>query len=107
MISPICGILKNDTNELICNTETLTDTENKFMLIKGEREWTMAKLTVWDQQIQTTVYKADRQQGSTIQFRELYSVSQNKTIIEKNIHTYIYIYIIESFYCTLETNTTL
>ena len=48
--------LKYYTNGLKYNTETLTDTENKFMLIKGEREWTMAKLTVWDQQIQTTVY---------------------------------------------------
>ena len=37
-----------DTNGLNYNTETLTDTESKFMLIKGEREWTMAKLTVWD-----------------------------------------------------------
>ena len=40
--------LKYYTNGLNYNTETLTDTENKFMLIKGEREWTMAKLTVWD-----------------------------------------------------------
>ena len=31
-----------------------------------------------DQQIQTTIYKMDKQQGPTVQHRELYSVSYNK-----------------------------
>ena len=35
MISSICGILKYDTNELIYKTEA--DSENKFMVVKGER----------------------------------------------------------------------
>ena len=36
MIQLICGILKtNDTNEL---KNRLTDTENKLMVTKGERE---------------------------------------------------------------------
>ena len=33
------------------------------------------KLGVWDQQIQTTRYKIDKQQGPTVQHGELYSVS--------------------------------
>ena len=36
------------------------------------------KLRVWDQQIQTTMYKIHKQQGPTAQHRELYSVSCNK-----------------------------
>ena len=36
------------------------------------------KLGVWDQQIQTTMYKIDKQQGPTVQHRELYSISWNK-----------------------------
>ena len=34
MISLICGILKNDTNELTYKTETLRDIENKLMATK-------------------------------------------------------------------------
>ena len=39
MISLICGILKNDANELIYETETDSiDIENKLMVTIGERE---------------------------------------------------------------------
>ena len=37
MINLICGILKNDTNELLQNRNSLTDIENKPMVAKGER----------------------------------------------------------------------
>ena len=37
MISLICGLLKNDTNELIYKTEIDSHTVNKFMVTKGER----------------------------------------------------------------------
>ena len=38
MISLICGILKNDANELIYETETDSiDIENKLMVTIGER----------------------------------------------------------------------
>ena len=40
----------------------------------GERD----KLGVWDQQIHNTAYKIDKQQGPTVQHRELYSISGNK-----------------------------
>ena len=46
MVSLICGILKNDINELIYRTET--DIENKLMVIKGERGWGRDKLGAWD-----------------------------------------------------------
>ena len=36
IISLICGIQKNDIDELICKTERDTDVENKHMDIKGE-----------------------------------------------------------------------
>ena len=37
MISLTCGILKNNTNELILKTETDSQTENKPMVPKEER----------------------------------------------------------------------
>ena len=40
---------------------------------KGARD----KLGVWDQQIQTTTYKKDKQQGPTVYHMELYSISCN------------------------------
>ena len=43
---------------------------------KGVRE---DKLGVRDQQIQTTIFKIDKQQRPTIQHKELYSISCSKT----------------------------
>ena len=48
------------------NRNRLTDTANKLMVTKGKRGCKMDKLEVWDQQIQTTIYKVDKQQGSTV-----------------------------------------
>ena len=39
MVSLICGLFKKDTNELICRTETDTDSENKLMDTKRDRWW--------------------------------------------------------------------
>ena len=49
---------------LFTKQNRFTDIENKFMVIKGKRGW-KDKLGVWDQQIQTTIYKTDKQQGPT------------------------------------------
>ena len=50
------------------------------MVTKGER-WGQGggedKLGVWDSQIQTTTHKIDKQQGFTVEHRELYSKSCN------------------------------
>ena len=68
--------LKIDTNELIYRTETDSQTQKTNLWLpkgKGGRD----KLGVWGQQIHTTVYKIDKQQGPTVQHRELYSISYN------------------------------
>ena len=39
MLSLLCRIFKNDTNELIYKTETLTDLENEFMVTRGKGGW--------------------------------------------------------------------
>ena len=39
MISLICGIQKNDTNELIYKTEMDSDIENKYVGTKGKKLW--------------------------------------------------------------------
>ena len=54
-----------------------SDIENQLMVPKRERGWDRDKLGVWDQQIQTTKYKIDKQQGPTVQQRELYLISYN------------------------------
>ena len=46
------------------------------MVTKGE--WERDRLEVGDQEIQTTICKTDKQQGPTVQQRELYSISCNK-----------------------------
>ena len=33
---------------------------------------------VWDQQMQTGIYRMDKQQGPTVEHRELYSISCDK-----------------------------
>ena len=71
-------------------------------------------LGVWGQQMQTIIYRIDRQQGPIIQHRELYSISCDKPL-EKNrkknvyiyTHTYAYICTTESLCCAIEINTTL
>ena len=42
------------------NRNRLEDTENKFMGTKGERGLGRDKSGVWDQQIQTLVYKINK-----------------------------------------------
>ena len=69
--------LKYDTNELIYEIETDSQTQRKkkLMVIKG---WGRDKLGVSDQQIQTTIYKIDKQQGPIVQHRKIYSITYNK-----------------------------
>ena len=65
--------LKNNTNELIHKTEMDSQTQKKTYGSPREK----AGEGVWDQQIHTTIYKTDKQQGPTVWHRELYSVSFN------------------------------
>ena len=47
------------------------------MVTKGEREGERDKLGVWDQQIQTTTLKIDKQPVFAVQHWESYSISCN------------------------------
>ena len=58
MISLICTIFFNDTNELVYKTERMEELENKFMVTKGEGAG-RDKLGVWDEETQGTTYKID------------------------------------------------
>ena len=42
---------------------------------QGERGWGRDGLGTWGQQMQTCIYKMDKQQGPTVQHKVLYSVS--------------------------------
>ena len=54
--------LKNSTNELIYKTETDSQTlENRLVVAKAEGEWGRDRLGVWDQQMQTIIYRMDKQ----------------------------------------------
>ena len=54
ILSLICGIQKNDTDELTCKAEIETDVENTK---GGKGEWN--ELGDWDRHIYTTMYKTD------------------------------------------------
>ena len=45
---------------------------------QGEGGWRRDGLGVWDQRVQTIMYKMDKKQGPTVQHRELYSISCDK-----------------------------
>ena len=83
--------LKNSTDELTYKTENDSETqETNLWLPKGKVE-RKDKLELWHYHIYTIIYKMHKQQGPTIQHRELYSISS--TVMEKNKKEYIFIYI--------------
>ena len=67
--------VKNDTDELIYKTERDSQTQKTNLWLPKGKGKGRDKLGVWDQQIQATIYKIDKQQGPSVQHRELYSVS--------------------------------
>ena len=54
LISTFMWNLKQDSNELTYKTGTDSDMENRLMVVKGRDD-----LRVWDQQMQTSIYKMD------------------------------------------------
>ena len=76
------------------------DTEKKLMVTKGEIGKGRTKLRVWDQQIRTSIYKTDIQQGSPYSTGN-YIQYPVTNIMEKNIKKN------KSLCYTPETNTTL
>ena len=70
--------LKQDTNELIYETEIDSRTQKTGLWLPKGKGDGGDKLGVWDQQIQTNIYKIDKEQSPTVQHRELQSISCNK-----------------------------
>ena len=59
-------------------------------------------LGIWGQQMQTIIYRMDKQQGPTVQHSELYLIAW-----EENIKKNVYMGVTESLSCTAEINTML
>ena len=67
---------KYDTNELIYKTEI--NSSRKQIYAYQRVSWRRGdKLDVWDYHTHTTIYKIDKQQGPTVQHRELYLITCN------------------------------
>ena len=58
--------LKYDTNEPIYKTETDSQTQRADLVAEGEEGWERDGLGVWNQQMQTIIYRMDKQQGPTV-----------------------------------------
>ena len=67
-----------DPNKPNYKVNRLTDIEKRLLVAKGEGWGGKDGLGVWAQQIQTGIYRMDKQQGPTEQQMELYSVSCDK-----------------------------
>ena len=87
---------KNSTSELTYKRETDSQTQETNLRLPKGKSGRRDKLEVWDLQMHTTIYKIDKQQGFTLQHRELYLISYNKLqwkrIGKKNIDICIYMY---------------
>ena len=62
--------------------------EHKLVVIGGEKEGGRDKIGVWDQELQTTMYKIDKQQEYTVSHRAKQSMFCNNftcNTIFKNI----------------------
>ena len=70
---------KQPFSELVHETETDSDTENRLEIAKGDGANRSGELGVWDQQMQTSIHRMDKQilycTGNYIPFNILYSVS--------------------------------
>ena len=59
---------------------------------QGGWGWERDGVGVCDQQMQTIIYRMDKQQGPTVQHRELYSISCDKTQLKEYKKECIYMY---------------
>ena len=53
-----------------------TDKDNRLTVAKGVG-WGRDELRIWGQQMQTIIYRMDKQQGPIVQHRQLYSIFYN------------------------------
>ena len=58
--------LKFDKDELIYEMERDSDVENRLLVASEEERWEKEGCGGWDQQMQTIVYRMDKQQGPTV-----------------------------------------
>ena len=96
MIITYMQSLKYGRNELIYETQKTQTQRTSWWLPRG---WRRDGLGGWDQQMQTIIYRINKQEGPTVQHRELYS------IIKYNRNQYgkkICVCITESLPCTAE-----
>ena len=71
--------LKYGTNEPIYKTETDSQTiDIRLVVAKGDQGRKRDGLGVWGWQMQTITFRMDKQQGPTVQHRELYPISWDK-----------------------------
>ena len=54
------------TRMYLQNRNRLTDIENRLVVAKAEGESGREGLGVWDEQMQTIIYRTDKQQGPTV-----------------------------------------
>ena len=54
-----------------------TNSQSKLLVTKGEREEGRGELGLWDQDLQMTIHKIEKQQGFTLWHRELYPLPYN------------------------------
>ena len=69
---------KDDANELIYKTETLTDLREWTYVYQRRTGGGRDKLGVRDSHMPATTYEIDNQQGSTVEHKKLYSLFSNK-----------------------------
>ena len=70
--------LKYDANEPIYETEDkIRDTEQTGGF-QGQGSLKSVREGVWDQKMKTIIQRMDKQQGPTLQHRELYSIFHDK-----------------------------
>ena len=72
------NLRKNDTHELICETETDSQSQRADLWLPVRKSSEREGLGVWDEQMQTIIYRMDKQQGPTVYHRELYPISCDK-----------------------------
>ena len=85
------------------STETDSQTQRTDLWLPKGKGRGRDGLAVWDQQMQTLIYRMDKQEGPTVQHSELCSISCEN----HNGKEYEKIYIFESLCRTPENNTTL
>ena len=66
------NLKKNDTNELIYKTELDSQTQKRNLWLPQGKGGGRDKLGIQDEQKHSIMHKIDKQQGPTVQHRELY-----------------------------------